>query len=116
MTHHWGPLGTWAGHIHYTNAGRQGDTHKIVYAMQLAHMAAATGGLVMGLPIHGAKFQAQEAGGVLYFDPACGRVRTAEERFRVRGVLNLQILGQNTPLEIDEEQTFQIRILDAPTP
>jgi hypothetical protein len=116
MTHHWGPLGTWAGQIHYAYDGPQGGTHKIDYAMQLAHKAAAPGSLVMGLPIQGARFQAQEAGGVLYFDSARGRVRTAEERFRVRGVLDLQILGQNTPLEIDEEQTFQIRILDSLEP
>jgi hypothetical protein len=53
---------------------------------------------------------------MLYFNPARGRVHAAEERFRVRGVLNLQLLGQNTPFEIDEEQLFQIRILDSPEP
>jgi hypothetical protein len=113
MTHQWGPLGTWAGHIHYAYAGRHGTYHKIAYTMQLAHKAPAPGNLVLTLPINGARFQAQEAGGVLYFDPARGRVLAAEERFHVRGVLALQILGQNTPLEIDEEQTFQIRIADS---
>jgi hypothetical protein len=116
MTHHWGPLGTWAGQIDYANAGPDGAGHKITYVMRLAYKAPAPGGLVLGLPVQGAKFQAQEAVGTLHFDATRGRVRAAEERFHVRGVLHLQILGQNTPLEIDEEQTFQIRIIDIPAP
>jgi hypothetical protein len=116
MTHQWGPLGTWAGQIHYAYAGRQGTSHKIAYAMQLAHQAPTGGTPLMGLAINGATFQAQEAGGTLFFDATRGRVLAAEERFRVRGVLNLQLLGQNTPLEIDEEQNFQIRILDSVEP
>jgi hypothetical protein len=115
MTHQWGPLGAWAGQIHYAYVGSEAGAQKIAYAMQLAHKAAP-GGLVMGMPVGGVTFQAPEAGGVLYFDLNRGRVAAAEERFRVRGVLNLQLLGQNTPVEIDEEQQFQIRIADAPRP
>jgi hypothetical protein len=116
MTHHWGPLGTWTGQIHYAYAGPQGAAHKIAYAMQLTHQPPVAGNRVLGAAVTGAKFQAQEAVGVLHFDAARGRVRAAEERFRVRGVLSLQLLGQNTPVELEEVQTFQVRILDAPGP
>ena len=36
----------------------------------------------------------------------------AQERFHVRGRLNINLLGQNTPVEIDEQQLFFMRILD----
>ena len=66
----------------------------------------------MPFQIAKAAFQAQEAGGAIYFDADQGKVTAAEERFRVRGVLNIVLLGQNTPVELEEEQTFRIRMLD----
>ena len=46
--------------------------------------------------------------------PVClvPRVIAAEERFRVKGLINVNLLGQNTGIEIDEDQHFLIRIHD----
>ena len=64
------------------------------------------------MKINGANFQPQQAGGELLFDSARGRVIAAQETFRVKGLLNANVLGQNTLVEIDEEQHFMIRIHD----
>jgi hypothetical protein len=111
MVHSWGELGSWAGTINYFYAGPQEKLHKITYALQMKHRAPARGQLG-GMTVNSANFQTQEAGGVLLFDAARGKVVAAEERFRVNGVVNARLLGQNTLLEISEDQHFLIRLHD----
>lgn len=115
MTHNWGSLGSWHGKIHYGYVGQQANLHKVAYGLQLAYQAPRAGS-IGGLKINGAVFQPQQAEGVILFDAANGRVVEAQERFRVRGVINTSLLGQNTPLEIDEDQHFLIRIHDKQMP
>ena len=111
MTHAWGALGSWSGKVNYAYAGPQDKLHKITYTLQLKHQAKK-GGQIGGMAINGANFQAQEAAGVLLFDAERGKVVAAEERFRVKGVVNANLLGQNTLIEISEDQHFLIRIHD----
>jgi len=116
LTHHWGSLGSWAGQVQYAYLGQQGDTHKIASGLQLAYKAPAAGAAIGGMQIKGVQFQAPDAGGILLFDPVRGKVVAAEERFRVKGVLNTSLLGQNTAIEIDEDQHFLIRIHEKMVP
>ncbi len=111
LAHSWGSLGSWNGQTHYQYAGQEKDLHKITYGLQLAYKApkAGTAGL---MTVNSATFQPPVAGGVLLFDAAEGRVIGAEERFRVKGFININLLGQNTGVEIDEDQHFAIRIHD----
>ncbi|MSQ96106.1 MAG: hypothetical protein EXR98_16345 [Gemmataceae bacterium] len=109
MTHNWGGLGSWHGKINYAYVGQQQNLHKVAYGLQLAYRAP-NAGMIAGMKINGAQFQPQQAEGTILFDAAKGRVVAAEERFRVRGVINTNLLGQNTLLEIDEDQHFLIRI------
>jgi hypothetical protein len=109
MTHNWGALGAWSGQIHYLYLGKQDRLHQVGYRLQLAYNAPAAGAVGM-LKVAGANFQPPQAEGVLLFDAVKGRVIAAEERFRVRGVIQLPVLGQNTPVEIEEDQHFAIRI------
>jgi hypothetical protein len=111
MTHNWGSLGSWRGKINYLYMGQQKDLHKVGYGLQLAYQAPR-GGSVSLLKVNGANFQPQQAEGMLLFDAARGKVVAAEERFRVRGIVNASLLGSNTPIEIFEDQHFQIRIHD----
>lgn len=115
MTHNWGALGTWNGQIHYLYLGKQENFHKVGYALQLAYKSP-TAGAVGLLNVNGATFQPPFAEGMLLFDAVKGKVVAAEERFRVRGVVNINLLGQNTPIEIDEDQYFMIRIHDKALP
>jgi hypothetical protein len=111
LFHAWGPLGSWNGQTNYQYAGQEKDLHKITYALQLAYKAPKAGAAGL-MAINSAKFQPPVAEGVLVFDAARGRVIAAEERFRVKGFINVNLLGQNTGIEIDEDQHFAIRIHD----
>src|SRR5262245_10585272 len=108
-THNWGSLGAWSGKIHYAYSGQQDGYHKIAFGSQLAFKAAAASQLGL-LTVQSADFKSPQSGGTLFFDAVKGKVVAAEERFRVTGVLNASLLGQNTPIEIDEDQHFLIRI------
>lgn len=109
MTHNWGSLGSWSGRINYSYVGKQENLHRVAYGLQLKYQPPAAGAVGL-MKINNANFQPQQAEGVLLFDAGRGKVVGAEERFRVRGFLNANLLGQNTQIEIDEDQHFQIRI------
>jgi hypothetical protein len=111
MTHNWGALGTWSGKIHYRYDGKQQNLHRVAYGLQLAYKAPAAGAVGL-MKVNNANFQPQQAEGYLLFDSARGRVIGAEERFRVKGVINASFVGQNTQIEIEEDQHFAIRIHD----
>jgi hypothetical protein len=111
MTHNWGGLGSWNGQIRYAYLGPQANLHRISYGLQLKYKSPAAGAVGL-MTVNGADFLPPEAGGVLLFNAERGRVVTAEERFRVRGVVNANVLGQNTRIEIEEDQHFLIRIHD----
>lgn len=111
MTHNWGSLGAWHGQIHYAYAGEQAKLHRVTYGLQLAYKMPAAGAIGL-MTVNSANFKTPEATGVLLFDAARGRVVAAEERFRVQGLINANVLGQNTLIEIDEDQHFVIRIHD----
>jgi hypothetical protein len=63
-------------------------------------------------PVSAASFKHGEAGGTIYFDPVKRRVSRVESRFRVHGQMSIEVLGQNLPFELDEEQSFQVRLLE----
>jgi hypothetical protein len=107
MTHNWGALGSWAGQIHYVYNGKEKGIHKVAYGLDMVYQAPKAGGM---LPINNAVFKPQIAGGMIHFDAERGKVLEAQERFHVRGRLTLNLLGQNSPVEIDEDQLFYIRI------
>jgi hypothetical protein len=111
MQHSWGPLGSWAGQVLYAYTSNKKSVHKIDYVLKLTYRPPApTAG--MPLLVAGAAFQTQEAGGSILFDALKGKVVEAQERFHVRGRLSISLLGQNTPVELDEDQLFFMRILD----
>jgi hypothetical protein len=104
MTHNWGPLGAWVGQTLYMYAGSNGPLHQFSYGHRMNHVPPR--GQI------GAAFQALEAAGTIQFDGNRGRVVAGEERFRVVGRINMNILGQNAGIDIQETQTFQFRIID----
>ncbi len=115
MSHNWGPLGGWAGQTLFVYSGRQGALHQFNYGHRMTHLPPR-GGAGGGMPfqIAGAAFQPREAVGSIVFDSERGRVVSGQERFAVAGRINIVLLGQQSPVEIEEEQTFQFRIVDSP--
>jgi len=110
LTHHWGPLGAWQGKVYYAYLGKQDGLHRISYKLELDHLSPES--KTRGPPpqIVDAAFKHQEAGGTIYFDSDQKRVSRAEERFHVKGTMAIELLGKNTPVELEEDQTFRIRI------
>lgn len=111
MTHSWGALGTWVGQAHYAYGGNQGPMHKFEYALQLAFQPGKQPGKNLGL-ISKANFQPPLAGGSILFDADKRKVVYAEERFRVRGAMAISILGQNTTVDVEEDQRIGVRLTD----
>lgn len=111
MTHSWGPLGNWSGKIHFQAAGKQTGLDRFDYLLDLVYKPPRKSG---GLPfeIGKSQFEIQTARGVLAYQPSRGRIAAAEERFHVRGVLSVSLLGAESSVQMDEMQLFQLRILD----
>jgi len=107
LTHNWGALGAWKGKAHFGYLGRKQALHQVDYALQLAYQAPNAGGLVAN-----AVFRPIQAGGTIIFDADKGRVVEAQERFQVRGRISISLLGQNTLVDLEEDQLFFVRILD----
>jgi hypothetical protein len=111
ITHSWGPLGSWSGKVAYARAGQEGATDRFRYTYKLAYQAPKSGASELPFQIARADFRHREAGGTIAFDSAKGRVTRAEEHFSVQGNLTIGLLGQETPVGLDETQDFRIRIL-----
>ena len=111
MSHSWGPLGNWAGKIHFQSSGKQREFDRFDYLLDLAYQPPRKGG---GLPfaINKSQFQIQTARGVIAYQPSRRRIAAAEERFHVTGLLTVSFLGTESTVQMDETQLFQLRILD----
>ncbi len=114
MTHRWGPLGSWVGRVAYVRAGQVDSLQRVRYTYHLTYQApkADAGGLPF--QVVRAEFKHGEAGGSIEFDTVKGCVVKAEERFPVKGSLTMGLLGQETPVALDETQEFRVRILETP--
>jgi hypothetical protein len=80
--------------------------------MDMAYRPAVAGGAALLFVIDRADFRVQTATGSIAFDPKRNRVDVAEERFGVRGLLAVTVLGNEALVEMDEAQLFQLRLHD----
>jgi len=114
MKHGWGPLGSWGGRVAYAPAGREGTLDRVRYTHNLTYQAPKEDAVGLPFQISRAEFKHGEAGGSIEFDTVKGRVVKAEERFPVKGSLTMGLLGQETPVALEETQEFRVRILESP--
>ena len=110
MTHNWGPLGSWSGEAHYFPAGKKQKIQRIGYFYKVKYRPPV--GNLGGLAIGKANFQALQSKGYIYYDTEKRRVSAVEEYFRVRGNMAMKVLGQQSAVALEEEQSFRIRIFD----
>jgi hypothetical protein len=113
MKHSWGPLGSWTGQTVYACTEARKNVQQISFVHDMGYVPPGPGA-GPGLPfqIRKAEFKLQTANGALYFDVDQKRVTAAEERFQVRGLLAVSMLGADSVVEMDEAQLFQVRISD----
>jgi hypothetical protein len=109
--HDWGPLGRWAGKTAFTAAGKRGAAERYDYALDLTYLPPAAGG-DGPVRVTKAAFRPVAAGGAILYDAARGRVSAAEETFRVRGTAVVAAAGGEGVVEMEEEQVFQLRVVD----
>ncbi len=112
MTHAWGSLGNWTGQVSFRYAGQEGDLQRFPYAFKLTYVPPKPEARDLLFPVSRASFKHGEAGGTISFDPGKRRVSRVEERFQVKGQMSIEVLGQNLPVDLDEEQSFQVRLLE----
>lgn len=114
MTHNWQPLGKWFGTTRFVSMDSTSDQEQISYTHQLSYGApdASTGGLPFR--IASAAFKIDEASGTIAFDRQQHRVSRVHERFQVSGVVQAELLGQTTEIQLRERQLLTIRVTDQP--
>ena len=112
MTHSWGSLGSWTGQVAYRFAGQQGDVQQFPYAFKLTYVPPKSQARDQLFPVSKASFQHGVSGGTISFDPTKRRVTRIEERFQVKGQMSIEVLGQELPLDLDEDQSFRVRLLE----
>ncbi len=112
MTHDWDALGSWYGRTTFRRGPRSQQADQYNYWHEMTYKPPADG--VGGLPfdISSARFETQQAGGTIHFDPKLGRVVMAQEMFRTRGLLETQVLGQASRVQVDEQQRMVVRLFD----
>jgi hypothetical protein len=108
-THSWGQLGAWNGQAAFIDAVTKDNLHRIDYQYQLKFEPPA--GKPAAMPLGNIKFQPLLAKGSILFDAHKSRAQAVEEMAQVRGMLNVMLLGANTPVLIEEEQGFLMEIL-----
>ncbi len=110
INHSWGPLGTWSGKVVYTPIESEGNVLQFSYRLFLTHGPPRQDGGRLPFRVIRAEFQHQQAGGVIAFDAAKGRVVRAREEFPVKGRLTVGVVGQEFPVGLDETQRFVIHL------
>jgi hypothetical protein len=112
VTHSWGFLGNWTGQVSFKYAGQEGDLQRFPYTFKLTYVPPKPEARDLLFPVSRASFKHGEAGGTIYFDPGKRQVSRVEERFHVKGQMSIEVLGQSLPVDLDEEQSFQVRLLE----
>jgi len=116
VAHDWGPLGGWRGKTVYVAAGKQpgkAALERIDYRHEIVHKPPRPGA-EGDLPIRVTKaaFQTLTAGGAILYDPATHRTTTAQENFRVRGSVFVNVAGTDLEIALEEQQGFRLTILE----
>jgi hypothetical protein len=112
VTHSWGPLGRWSGRATYARTDKDGPLERVCYELKLDYQPPKPGAGGLPFTVLRSDFRHQGAGGSIEYDRAKGRTARAAEHFPVKGNLTVGLLGQETAVELDESQDFQVRILD----
>ena len=116
VAHDWGPLGAWKGKTVFVAKGKllpKSSLDVIDYGHRIDHTPAQAGAANQ-LPIElpKVKFTPVTAEGRMHFNAETQRTISAEETFRVRGVVTAQMAGSAAEVELQEYQAFQLSIID----
>jgi hypothetical protein len=115
LTMPFGPLGSLDTVNTYTLQGKEKadgrEAEKITVAAVVAY---APPRVPSGLAFQITKgdIKAEEARGTIFFDEGAGRLVRSESRRRLKGTLTLSAMERTLDMDIDQEQTVKIRVLE----
>ncbi len=111
-----GPIGTYTNEYTYTYDGVEEATKldKIKVDTKLTYAAPKKTDGIGGLPftIKSADLTSKDAKGMIRFDRDKGRVAKTELSLKLEGNLQIEIAGQPTKVELNQEQTTNVETSD----
>jgi hypothetical protein len=109
-----GPIGRYDNTYKYTYEGPDNKLEKIKVETTLKYTPPADTGAANPLPfkIKSANLTSSDAGGTIWFDAEKGRVDHSEMKLKLSGELSIEIGGQTTKVDLQQEQTTKVTTSD----
>jgi hypothetical protein len=110
-----GPIGKYKNEYTYTYEGPEKNLDKIDVASKLSYMPPASAEGIGGLPfrIKNAKLESKDSKGVILFNREKGRVEKSDMSVKLDGTLDIEIGGQQTKVDLQQEQKTEIATSDS---
>jgi hypothetical protein len=109
-----GPIGKYENEYTYTYDGQNNNLDKIDVATKLSYMPPEKTEGIGGLPfrIKSAKLESKDSKGVVLFNREKGRVEKSDMSVKLDGTLDIEIGGQQTKVDLKQEQKTEIATSD----
>lgn len=109
-----GPIGKYKNEYTYTYEGQDKNLDKIDVATKLSYMPPEKAEGIGGLPfrIKSAKLESKDSKGVVLFNREKGRVEKSDMSVKLDGTLDIEIGGQQTKVDLKQEQKTEISTSD----
>jgi hypothetical protein len=111
-----GPIGTYDNSYKYTFTGPDEKTKLDVIKVEttLKYTPPTDTSTANALPfkIKSANLTSKDAGGTIYFDAEKGRIDHSETSLKLSGELSIEIGGQTTKVELQQDQTTTVKTTD----
>jgi hypothetical protein len=109
-----GPIGKYENEYTYTYDGQNNNLDKIDVSTKLSYMPPEKTEGIGGLPfrIKSAKLESKDSKGVVLFNREKGRVEKSDMSVKLDGTLDIEIGGQQTKVDLKQEQKTEISTSD----
>jgi len=109
-----GPIGKYKNEYTYTYEGQDKNLDKIDVSTKLSYMPPEKTEGIGGLPfrIKSAKLESKDSKGVVLFNREKGRVEKSDMSVKLDGTLDIEIGGQQTKVDLKQEQKTEISTSD----
>jgi hypothetical protein len=111
-----GPIGTYDNTYKYTYEGKDDkeklEKIKVETTLKYTPPSENAAGNPLPFKIKSADLKSSNAGGTIWFDAEKGRIDHSETSLKLTGELNIEIGGQTTKVELNQEQTTTVKTTD----
>jgi len=110
MKHDYGPLGSWYGETRFKKGKVQSGILRVDFVHQLNYAPPGKDAGALPFALKSAVFKPEAAGGAIEYDLQARRVLMAQERFLVKGIIQTELLGQPSTVDMEETQVTTVRL------